>query len=46
MPIERVRGWLEANGFERFADVFGPNEIDVDVLPEIGKAENPDELDV
>jgi hypothetical protein len=35
VPVESVRAWLEANGFERFADVFEANEIDGDALPEI-----------
>jgi class 3 adenylate cyclase len=33
--VDNVRGWLEANGFARFADTFEENEIDGEALLEL-----------
>ncbi len=34
-----ISSWLDANGFERFVDLFEENEIDEDVLPELEDAD-------
>jgi hypothetical protein len=34
-----IREWLAARGFERFADVFEENEVDLEALPELTDAD-------
>ena len=34
-PMSDIRSWLAACGFERFADVFEENEVDLEALGEL-----------